>query len=317
MMRFANRMTAFAATTVLLPSLGAAQEENLDITMIIYTDASVEFWTPLIQGAQDAAAAQGVTLDIQYGDSDPVKQNTLIEAAVANQVDGIAVALYDDEAFDESVCAAVEGGIPVVAFNVDDSQGAEGNCRSAFMGQDFVESGYLIASRLIEEHDIGEGDHVYAPVELPEAVYAQLRYEGVKRALDEVGATSEVVGTGFNLSEALTTHVQYLLGRPETAGIVALGSVPLTTAPQAIGEAGLDIPIAGFDLTPEIIDGIEGGTITATVDQQPYSQGFYAITQLALLARYGLYPSDMNTGGSGLVDATNVAVVRELIGTYR
>jgi ABC-type sugar transport system substrate-binding protein len=31
----------------------------------------------------------------------------------------------------------------------------------------------------------------------------------------------------------------------------------------------MDIPIGGFDLTAEIIAGIEEGTITATVDQQP------------------------------------------------
>ena len=61
----------------------------------------------------------------------------------------------------------------------------------------------------------------------------------------------------------------------------------------------------------------EEGIITATVDQQPYSQGFYAVTQLVLYLKYGLYPSDMNTGGMGLVDISNVAKVKELVGTIR
>ena len=51
--------------------------------------------------------------------------------------------------------------------------------------------------------------------------------------------------------------------------------------------------------------------------QQPYSQGFYSVAQLALYLQYGLYPSDMDTGGLGLVDASNVAFVKELTGTYR
>jgi ABC-type sugar transport system substrate-binding protein len=46
----------------------------------------------------------GVDMDIQYGNSDPVTQNNLIETAIANQVDGIAVMIQDDSAFDETIC---------------------------------------------------------------------------------------------------------------------------------------------------------------------------------------------------------------------
>jgi hypothetical protein len=41
------------------------------------------------------------------------------------------------------------------------------------------------------------------------------------------------------------------------------------------------------------------------------------VTQLVLYLKYGLYPSDMDTGGLGLVDASNVAKVKELTGTIR
>ncbi|RPI96860.1 MAG: ABC transporter substrate-binding protein, partial [Chloroflexi bacterium] len=236
---------------------------------------------------------------------------------IANEVDGIAVMIPDNAAFDETICKAVDAGIAVVSLNVDDAEGAAGNCRMAFMGQDFVATGYLIGQRMIADHGIGEGDLVFAPVEAPEAVYAVQRAEGVTMAMDEVGAITDVVGIGFNLADAQTTEVQYLLGHPETVAIIGLGSVPLTVAPAAAAEAGLDIPIGGFDLTAEIIAGINDGTITATVDQQPYSQGFYAVTQLVLYLKYGLFPSDMDTGGLGLVDASNVAKVEELTGTIR
>jgi len=295
----------------------AQDGDRIKITFINYTDPSVEFFVPVEQGAKDAAAMFDVDMDIQYGNSDPVTQNNLIETAITNQVDGIAVMIQDNEAFDETICAAVEAGIAVVSLNVDDAEGAAGNCRMAFMGQDFVATGYLIGQRMIKDHGIGQGDLVFAPVEAPEAVYAVQRAEGLKKAMDEVGATTEVVATGFNLADAQTVEVQYLLGHPETVAVVGLGSVPLTVAPAAVAEAGLDIPIGGFDLTADIIQGIEDGTITATVDQQPYSQGFYAVTQLVLYIKYGLYPSDMDTGGLGLVDASNVAKVKELTGTYR
>lgn len=295
----------------------SAQDEPIDITMIIYTEASNLFWIPAIQGAQDAAQMHNVKIDIQYGDADPVKQNDIIEAAIANQVDGIAVGIYDDDAFDDTICAAREAGIAVVSFNVDDSQGADGNCRMAYIGQDFIAAGMAIGRRMIADHGISEGDLIFTPVEYPEAIYATKRHEGVQRALDEVGAVSEMVGTGINPPDVLSIMVQYLIGHPDTVAIIGLGGTPTLTAPQAIQEAGVDIPIGGFDLQPEIIDGIADGVITATVDQQPYSQGFYSVTQLALYVKYGLYPSDINTGGAGLVDPSNVELVRALTGTIR
>jgi simple sugar transport system substrate-binding protein len=306
-----------APTTQQAPAQPAVEKMGKKVTMIIYAGQSVEFFIPVVNGAKDAAQVFGLDLDIQYSDGDPVKQNNQIETAIANKVDGLAISIPDDNAFDETVCKAREAGIAVVSFNVDDAKGAIGNCRMAFMGQDFVETGYLIAKRMIQDHGIKAGDLVLTPVEAPEAVYAIQRYEGVKKALDEVGAKSELLGVGFNLADAQTKIVQYLVGHPETAAYVGLGSVPLTVAPKAIQEAKMNIPMGGFDLTQDIIAGIEKGTITATVDQQPYSQGYYAIAQLALYLKYGLYPSDMDTGGLGLVDKTNVATVKALVGKTR
>ena len=306
-----------APTTQQAPAQPAVEKMGKKVTMIIYAGQSVEFFIPVVNGAKDAAQVFGLDLDIQYSDGDPVKQNNQIETAIANKVDGLAISIPDDNAFDETVCKAREAGIAVVSFNVDDAKGAIGNCRMAFMGQDFVETGYLIAKRMIQDHGIKAGDLVLTPVEAPEAVYAIQRYEGVKKALDEVGAKSELLGVGFNLADAQTKIVQYLVGHPETVAYVGLGSVPLTVAPKAIQEAKMNIPMGGFDLTQDIITGIEKGTITATVDQQPYSQGYYAIAQLALYLKYGLYPSDMDTGGLGLVDKTNVATVKALVGTTR
>ncbi|MCC7450660.1 MAG: substrate-binding domain-containing protein [Anaerolineae bacterium] len=308
-------VVAVLATLILTPALSRSAAPK--VTFIIYTDASVEFFVPVVNGAKDAAKQFEIDLDIQYGDSDPVKQNNLIETAIVNKVNGIAVSIQDDKAFDDAICKARKAGIAVVSFNVDDSQGAAGNCRMAFMGQNFVETGYLIGQRMIKDHGLKKGDLVFAPVEAPEAVYAIQRYQGLKKALDEVGIKSELVATKFNLADAQTIEVQYLLGHPETKAIIGLGSVPLTVAPKAITEAKMKIPLGGFDLTADIIKGIEDGTITATVDQQPYSQGFYAVAQLALYLKYGLYPSDMNTGGLGLVDKSNVALVKSLVGKVR
>ena len=279
---------------------------DIDILFLIWTAEDVEFFVPSINGAHDAAEDQGISMYMEFGDSDTAKTNDILETAIANQVDGIAMTVWDDDAFDEIVCKAMDAGIPVVLHNIDDSQRGKGNCRMAYVGQFFIETGETLGERMIAEHGLKAGDHVFTPVEFPEAVYAVQRHEGVNNAITAMGGTTEILGTGTDHSEALNIMVQYLLGHPETKAVIGLGSTPTSVAVRAVEEAGLDIPVGGYDITPEILDNIANGSLTATVDQQPYHQGYMSVTMVAQYLKYGLLPADMNTGGSGLVDKSNV-----------
>lgn len=291
--------------------------ETYRFTMVIYGTTGNPFWAKVVAGAEETAQTLGVNLDIQYADDDAERQINILETAITNRVDGIGIIINFDDAYNRVVQRARDAGIPVIAYNIDHSQGAEGNARMAFIGQDFQVAGYLITRRLIEEGGIRRGDHVVAPVEHPGAVYAQQRYAGVRRALDEIGATSEVLDTGgVSLEDTLDRLTQYLLGRPETAGVLAMGGMPMEMAPQAIRDAGLDIPNAGFDITKRIITNILEGRSIATVDQQPYLQGANTIMQLYLYNKYGLLPVDINTGGA-IIDRSNAQIVLELADTVR
>src|ERR1700689_4378094 len=113
------RLGAWFFTAMLASAAGTQSfaAEDLKITMIIYTAPGVPFFNPLLQGAKDAAKATSVDLDIQYADNDQVKQNNLIQTAVANKVAGTATVIWDDKAFEKNICAAVHGGITVLASN--------------------------------------------------------------------------------------------------------------------------------------------------------------------------------------------------------
>jgi simple sugar transport system substrate-binding protein len=311
------RTVMLAAAAAVACGATAASADQPKITMIIYTAPGVPFFNPLIKGAEDAAKEADVDLNIQYANNDQVLENNIIETAVASKVGGIATVIWDDHAFHKSICDAVEAGIPVIAFNVDNTKGAAGSCRLAFIGQDFVDAGYLIGKRMVADAHLKQGDLVFTPVEFPDAAYATLRHEGVQKALDEVGAKSEIVGTGANLSDVRTKLVQYLVCHGDVKAIIALGEQPLDEALPALQEAKLKVPVGGFDLSKDILDGIAKGDIVATVDQQPYYQGFFTVQQLALKIRYGLYPSDMKTGGRGVVDKTNYQYAVKWAGTYR
>src|SRR5947209_16180750 len=77
---------AFMAVALPGSSPRADEQKPLNITFIIYTEAGNVFWNPALRGVQDAAKAFNANVDIQYADADPVKQNNIIETAIANKV---------------------------------------------------------------------------------------------------------------------------------------------------------------------------------------------------------------------------------------
>ena len=81
---------------------GIAQSaDNPRVTMIIYTSPGVNFFDPLLKGANDAAKQLNVDLDIQYANNDQATENNIIQTAIANKVDGIAAIIWDDNAFNK------------------------------------------------------------------------------------------------------------------------------------------------------------------------------------------------------------------------
>ena len=218
-----------------------AEWSKINILFIPWSQSSNAFFEAVVNGAKDAAAQQGVKLDIQFGEENQEREKTILETGIANKVSGIAINIADDNAYKDDMCKAMADGIPVVTFNIDDLRhGAPGSsCRMAFMGQNFIAAGYVLGKRMIAEGHLKKGDKVFTPVEAPEATYAVQRHEGVQKALSEIGATSEMLGTGNDHAQALNMMTQYLIGHPKTAAVVGLGQTPTSQAAQAIHDAGL------------------------------------------------------------------------------
>jgi ABC-type sugar transport system substrate-binding protein len=302
--------------TSLKSGLGSEAKDR-KLTFLLAQDPGDPFWTTIAQGAKDAAQLLHIDLNMQTSSGDQSKYNDLIGSAVADKPAALAVVLDDPNKYTENVCAAQKAGIPVMTYNITQA-GKAGDCVLGFVGQDFEEVGFLLGQRLLADNpDIGKGDTVLTPVEFPDQVYAVQRHAGVKRALDEVGAKTELLGTGIEDSAALDKITQYLLGHKDTAAIVPLGGTPHRNVVKAMEDSGAKVPVVGFDLAPQIISGIKSGAITAAADQQGYVQGFQTVMQLGMLLDFGLSPASINSGGSGLVDKDNVGVAEKLAGKVR
>jgi simple sugar transport system substrate-binding protein len=287
------------------------------VLFIHANDSGNVFDKPVIAGSKAAAELTGLKVETQFSNNNSNKLRSIFQSGVAEKVAGIVVSV-PDASLNGPICAARKAGIPVITWNVNGTTGEGRDCVMAFLGQDFVTTGAVIGQRMIDDGLIKAGDKVFCPVEYPNSDYAAQRAAGVDKALGTIGAKCDVVGIGADLAKARTTMTQYLLGHRDTSAIVSLGGTGTSVATDAVKQSGLKkVEVGGFDLTPQVIKGIKSGGINATVDQQPYSQGYLAVMEMGLYLKFGLFPSDVATGGTGLVDKSNVDVVSRLVPDFR
>jgi simple sugar transport system substrate-binding protein len=97
--------------------------------------------------------------------------------------------------------------------------------------------------------------------------------------------------------------------------IFATGPIGAVLAAAAAEELSRDVMIGSVDLSTDLLDAIDAGTIAFTIDQQQYLQGYLAVVFLYLNI------TNANTVGGGLpvytgpgfVTKDNVAQVRDLV----
>ena len=305
---------------VIIAMAGSASAQDLapvKVTFIQHCCPGITFFLPMQFGAEEAARLFDVDLTYVNAEGDAARHTNLIETAIAEGQDAVIPTITVPDALDAAIQTAVDAGLLVIVQNIDDPLGAEGNARQSFVGQDFIASGNIIGMRMIAEHGLKSGDHCLLPVELPELTYAIERAQGVQSALEPAGITSDVIGTGTTDSEALTIIAQALVANPNIDCLIGLGTTPTTVGPDAANEVGRSgLPNGGFDTNPKIMDNIMNGITTATMDQQPFWQGYLPVMFAAYSVRYGLTPPDIDTGNN-LIDAANGQKALEFGGTYR
>ncbi len=255
------------------------------------------FFVPTRYGAEDACALLGCTY--QWTGSEKSIATEMVNAlntAVSAGVDGIAVCLVDQTAFNGPVEAALKAGIPVVSYNAD----APGNKRLAYIGQDLFVSGKALGQRIAQSVDEGE---VAGFIATPGQLNIQPRLDGAKEAIKESGKkiTLNEVATGPTVNEELSRVEAFYVGHPNLKGMFAVDAgstqaVAKTMATHQLSAKG--VRSGGFDLLPNTLDAISQGNLDFTIDQQPYLQGFYTVMVLFLYKISGglTGPADINTG---------------------
>jgi simple sugar transport system substrate-binding protein len=278
---------------------GAGDNSGYTIAMITHETPGDTFWDKIKAGAQQAAKNEGITLKYS-NDPDATKQAVLIQNAVDSKVDGIATTLVTPDALAGAVKAATAAKIPVVGFNsgISDYQrlGA-----LMYFGSDETLAGTSGGERIAKEG----AKHPLCVIQAQGSVALEARCAGVKSAIP---GTENIQVNGADDS-AVTSTLQAKLAQDKSIDyIVTLGAPIALDAMKSIDAAGSSAKLITFDLNAEAAQAIQDGKIEFSIDQQPYVQGFMAVTSLYLYIKNG---NDIGGGkavltGPSFVDKTNI-----------
>jgi simple sugar transport system substrate-binding protein len=269
-----------------------------------------KFFEPVKKGVSDAAEMMGVSCDFLGTEGIDVEtQAEMVRQAVADGYDGIALNLIDPVAFDAVTQEAIDAGIPVVGFNVDDH--ATPNARLSSVNQQLYEAGRRLAEHVAPF--IPSGSHVLMTMHDEGVSALEDRLRGQQDVLKAKGVTWTTIVTGNDSLKGMQVIVEALREHSDIRIILGTGQSDTEAAGRAIEKnfPGKSHWSAGFDLSPKTLQLIKTGHIRCTIDQQPYIQGFFPVIQLTLYLRYGIMPSDIDAGAA-VIDRSNVDRVMEL-----
>src|SRR5664279_1277040 len=261
------------------------------------------FFVPTQYGAADACKLLGCSYQWTGSQSSNVSEMVnAVNSAVSAGVDGIAVSLVDETAFNSPVQAALSAKIPVVAYNAD----AKTNPRLAYIGQDLFVSGEKMGEHIASL--VPSGD-VALFIATPGQLNIQPRIDGALKTLKTHSAiTTHVITTGAAVPAELTVIDSYMTGHPNTKGMFAVDAGSTQGVAQTIQKHGLKGKVkgGGYDLLEITEQLLASGQIQFTIDQQPYLQGFLPILELYLYQASKTLSgiADVNTGLKFLTDET-------------
>jgi len=278
---------------------GAAQGKRYTIAMVTHEQAGDTFWDKIRAGAQDAAKNLNVDLKYSNNENGP-EQATLVQNAIDSKVDGLAVTLSNADAVIPVAKKAADAGIPVVVFNQGFDQYKQAGAKMYF-GSDEDLAGQSIGQRITSDN----GGKALCVIQAQGSVALETRCAGVKKTFAN---TENLYVNGADKPAEQASIGAKLQQDKSITHVVTLGAGDALAALNAKTDAGSNAKVVTFDLNPDAAKAIKDGKIGFSVDQQPYVQGYMAVTALWLNLTNG---NDLGGGkpvltGPSFVDSTNI-----------
>ncbi|MEZ5535429.1 MAG: substrate-binding domain-containing protein [Thiolinea sp.] len=232
----------------------------------------------------------------------------LINTAVSQNVEGIAIPIWVPDSQVPALQAAAEKGIKIMMYN----SGAE--FKEKVSGLNYFGSDEYVAGIAGGEYMAQNGaKNIICHIQTPGAVNLEARCKGVKEGAEKHGAKVTNLPLPANLDQNVTGTAEAikaeLIKDGSVDGVVTLAAWASDAASIAIQQAGGSdkVKLGTFDMSPAVLDRIKEGTQTMAIDQQPYLQGFLATSMLAAHIDFGTeLATDPVLTGPAIIDASNI-----------
>ena len=273
------------------------------------------FFAKVKKGIDDATlvvTAHGGTvnyLQLQTYDNIGGDAANLVRTAISQGASVIAVPNWVPDAQDEAIKAAMDAVIPVILYNSGGADKAKELGAINYIGNEEYPAG-LAAGAYFGTHN---AKNVICVNTVPGAQNLEDRCKGVSDGIDKEGGASvqlPLPASAFGDPTAVAEAIKAtLLKYPSINGVVTISAGDANSAAIGIEQAGMTgkVALASFDMDGAGLDRIKAGTQLFAVDQQPWLQGFLAVSMVDAYVTFGtaIATSPVLTG-PGIVDAANV-----------
>ena len=284
------------AVTGALPVIAQddASVEGKTVTLMVGVKGD-PFYISMECGAQEAADALGMSLDVQGPDRfDATLQNPMLDAVAAAAPDALLVAPNDRTASAGPLANIQELGTTVVLVDTIVDDASIGVSRIAT-------DNYLGGVKAAEALDIlglEAGAKVLAISTDPGVSSVDARIEGFNAKAAELGYVL-VAETQYSHNEASTAAQiisAQLQADPDLAGVFAANLFTAQGVATGVRQAGAtEVQVVGFDAGPDQVLQLQAGDVQALVAQQPFTIGQMGVEQAAAALTGGEVTPEIQT----------------------
>jgi simple sugar transport system substrate-binding protein len=304
------------ATASTSGSTSAANSSGKNSIYVIGGKPDDPFWSAVKRGGEEAAklvkgAGGSVTfLGPKTYDNLGPDAAKLTLTALSQNPSAIVVPDWVPDNQDDAIKQAVKQGVPVFIYNAGGVAAATKTGSMKYIGSDDYEAGKAGGIKFAEEG----AKNILCVNTVPGAANSEARCDGISDGAKTKGAKSKQLplpSSNFGNPSAVTQAIKGALLKDDTIdALVTIGVQDADSAAAAIDQAsaGDKVKLGTFDLSDSQLSRIKSGKQLFAIDQQPYLQGFYAVSIANQYLSYGvLPPQNPLLTGPLLVTADNVA----------
>ncbi len=308
-----NLLPKFALVAFFAMTSNAAINAQ-DVIGYITKSATNAGWMMINQGAEDAAAEEGVKL-VSVGPAfqgDLSSQLEVFEYLVAQGAKAIGIAPVDSAGVAPAVTDAMSSGIPIIAIDT----GVSGAEVTSFVATD----NYAVAKvqGAVAATLVNDGDTVIYVTGNQAQSTGQERRNGFMEAFSAARPGSKIleVPTEWNSQQAQEGVEAVLNSNSDVKMVVNAwdgGTMGAKAALENLGYGAGDVKLVGFDGASDAIAAMDEGWVHADTAQMLYQMGYQGIKAAAAAARGETVSSRIDTGFF-LVTPSTSGVYKKMVG---